>query len=306
MKKLRNDVCTFEEVAVLNKLVLEKNKERTGETPFIYEFKKKFFDYLNEGSHCTIEDFMKLMQEYTKIFQSDVTSKYDFSKFKHIVDVGGNDGTFLVKILQNTPSHVHGTVYDLPEVAKKAAEKVAKHNLSGRCKIIDGSFLESVPEEGDCYILKYILNDWNDKNCVSILRNISKQMKADSKLLIIQQIDSEEGDIDVVAFDYIMLLLFGGCSRKLSQFESLLSNANLKLSRLISLGKYKYSMLEAVKELNEFNDCEKQLPNSKAADFFDNSLRTGESPISQEFGLHFFDYLNKGPHYNIQDFMKYG
>ncbi|RWR99385.1 hypothetical protein B4U79_18794 [Dinothrombium tinctorium] len=132
------------------------------------------------------------MKEYKKLFQRNVTSKYDFSKFKHIVDVGGNDGTFLVEILQNTPSHVHGTVYDLPEVAKKAAENVAKHNLSGRCKTIGGNFFESVPEEGDCYILKYILNDWNDENCVSILRNISKQMKAYSKLLIIQQIDSEE------------------------------------------------------------------------------------------------------------------
>ncbi|RWS00641.1 hypothetical protein B4U79_18646 [Dinothrombium tinctorium] len=73
------------------------------------------------------------------MFRGNETSMYDFSKFKHIVDVGGNDGTFLIEILQNTPAHVHGTVFDLPNVVIKADENIAKHNLSDRCKTIDAT-----------------------------------------------------------------------------------------------------------------------------------------------------------------------
>ncbi|RWR98658.1 methyltransferase-like protein [Dinothrombium tinctorium] len=84
------------------------------------------------------------MKEYTRIFRGNVTSKYDFSQFKHIVDVGGNIGALLIEILQNTPNHVHGTVFDQQEVVLKAAENIAKHNLSDRCKTVGGNFLESL------------------------------------------------------------------------------------------------------------------------------------------------------------------
>ncbi|RWS06194.1 methyltransferase-like protein, partial [Dinothrombium tinctorium] len=50
--------------------------------------------------------------EYTNARKARVIDKYDFSKFKHIVDVGGGNGAFLIEIMQNTPDHVHGTVFD--------------------------------------------------------------------------------------------------------------------------------------------------------------------------------------------------
>ncbi|RWR99680.1 O-methyltransferase: family 2-like protein [Dinothrombium tinctorium] len=97
------------------------------------------------------------------MFGGDVTSKYDFSKFKHIVDVGGNNGDLLIEILQNTPAHVHGTVFEQPQVAIIAAENIAEHKLSDRCKAVGGNFFESVPAGGDCYLLKFVLSDWNDE-----------------------------------------------------------------------------------------------------------------------------------------------
>ncbi|RWR99359.1 SAM-dependent methyltransferase-like protein, partial [Dinothrombium tinctorium] len=82
---------------------------KTGEIAFNHKFGKSYYEFLNDDSVYDNVDLMKFMQDYTKIIQGKVSSHYDFSKFKHIVDVGGNNGSFLIEILHNTPAYVHGT-----------------------------------------------------------------------------------------------------------------------------------------------------------------------------------------------------
>ncbi|RWS05723.1 hydroxyneurosporene methyltransferase-like protein [Dinothrombium tinctorium] len=179
------------------------------------------------------------------IGKSILHEKYDFSKFKNIVDVGGSDGCLLIDILKNTPTYVHGTVFDQPSLMEKAKANIAEHKLSDRCKAIGGNFLESVPVEGDCYFLKDVICDWDDEICVKIFRNIKKSMKNESKILLFEAIDVEQSDLNLITLDYSIWIYSGGKVRNLSEYKNLLEQAGLKFVQLIGVGEFKYSLIEA-------------------------------------------------------------
>jgi O-methyltransferase domain len=49
-------------------------------------------------------------------------------------------------------------------------------------------FFRRVPSGGDAYILKWIVHDWNDEQCVAILRNCRKAASPASKLLTVEAV----------------------------------------------------------------------------------------------------------------------
>ena len=46
-----------------------------------------------------------------------------------------------------------GMLFDLPHVTEKAKQKITAAGLSGRCEVVAGDALVSVPSGGDGYIL---------------------------------------------------------------------------------------------------------------------------------------------------------
>jgi len=62
-------------------------------------------------------------------------------------------------------------LFDLPHVASRAPSLLREHGVEDRVRIETGSFLETVPTRADAIIMKHIIHDWNDDDCVTILRN---------------------------------------------------------------------------------------------------------------------------------------
>ncbi len=48
-------------------------------------------------------------------------------------------------------------------------------------------FFESVPN-GDAYLLKFIIHDWNDEQCRTILRNCREAISGNGKILAIENV----------------------------------------------------------------------------------------------------------------------
>jgi hypothetical protein len=59
-----------------------------------------------------------------------------------------------------------------PQGIRQALEA---NGLSGRAEAIGGDFFVDVPE-GDIYLLKQILHDWNDDQCRTILANCARRL----------------------------------------------------------------------------------------------------------------------------------
>jgi hypothetical protein len=116
------------------------------------------------------------------------------------------------------------------------------------CSFSGDFFEDIVPKNADVYILRQILHDWHDEDCVRILRNIHAAMHAGSRLLIIDTVIFGPKD-PLFAFkadsDIDMMVWTGGKERSRGEFSSILSQAGFKLLRIIQLRSLK-SIIEAV------------------------------------------------------------
>jgi hypothetical protein len=70
-----------------------------------------------------------------------VIRAYDFSPFRHIVDVGGGQGLMLAAILFAHPL-LRGTLFDQPDVVAGAKALLMQRGVIDRCHIVGGSFFE--------------------------------------------------------------------------------------------------------------------------------------------------------------------
>lgn len=174
-----------------------------------------------------------------------LVSGIDFSRFKTIVDIGGNRGTFLSKILQNYPTIEHGIVFDLPEVInqnKNGEDFLLNEIDKKRWSFIEGDVFDSstIPL-ADAYILKYVLHDFNDEKSLQILSSIRKanENKKNSSLITIFLVELVILPYDVItnwqshAVDMAMATLFENSrERTEDEYKQLLSKSGFQFTKL--------------------------------------------------------------------------
>jgi predicted O-methyltransferase YrrM len=205
---------------------------RTGETAFQRVHGMDFFEYNRQHP----EDqalFDQLMTSQTRPVARAVAGKYDFTSMASIIDVGGGQGVSAIEILTVHP-HLKGAVFDQPAVAANAAAAIAEAGLSQRCEAIGGDFFASVPDGHDAYVLKYILHDWNDAECVAILGSCRRAMGAGGRLLVVEAIMSAGNEPSFgKTQDINMLINVGGSERTEAEYRALYKAAGFELTRSI-------------------------------------------------------------------------
>ncbi|RWS24792.1 hypothetical protein B4U80_13170 [Leptotrombidium deliense] len=218
---------------------------RTGEPAFDHIYGMSFFEYLNQNRKLR-EIFDDTMDEYAKLANTSMlVSGYDYTVFNHIVDVGGGNGKFLIEILEQTPN-AKGTVLEIQSVIEATKKAIEESNLQDRCTTFVGSFFDVIPPNGDCYILRNCLHDWNDEKALKILVNIRKQMKPGTKLLAMEMKipDGTEPHL-YKEVDMHVLAHFAGRKRTKADFESLFAQSSLKLIRFVEFKTGPMSIIEA-------------------------------------------------------------
>src|SRR5262249_11335848 len=121
-----------------------------------------------------------------------VAAAYDFSELATVIDVGGATGNLLSAILGRYP-RARGILYDLPHVGRDAPALLQARGCADRVTIEPGSFFESVPSDGDAYLLSHIIHDWAEDQCLTILGHCRRAMKPGSRLLIIEMVLPSNG-----------------------------------------------------------------------------------------------------------------
>jgi hypothetical protein len=93
--------------------------------------------------------------------------------------------------------------------------------------------LAGIPIEADLYLLKGVLQQWDDADALAILRNCRAAMTDAARLAIIERLMPEcaTDDPAAVMLDLHMMTITGGRVRSLVEFEGLLSLAKLALSK---------------------------------------------------------------------------
>ena len=205
---------------------------KTGEIAFDDFFGMDIWAYFqrNPEDAAVFNDSMSGM---TAAVNESLTTLYDFSKFKTVVDVGGGHGALITRILKSNPD-AKGVLYDAPQVVSGAEDRLNAAGLSDRCEAIGGDFFKSVPAGGDVYVMKWIIHDWDDDKAIRILKNCRTQMNPESRLIIVDCVVPESTEPHFAKFiDLNMLVMTGGKERTQNEFAKLFEAAGFKLLRVI-------------------------------------------------------------------------
>jgi hypothetical protein len=217
----------------------------TGEPATQHRFGMPWFDWL-EQNPAKGKEFHDAMTSLSAGAVVAVVAAYDFSGISKLVDVGGGHGLLLASILSKYPD-IRGVLYDAPAVVPGASEVLAAHGVADRCETVGGDFLRSVPGGGDAYILKHIIHDWSDEECVTILSHCRAGMKGGGKVLIVEMVVPDPNVHAISKFlDLEMLLFLTGRERTESEYRDLLERAGFELARIVPTPS-PYSVIEGVK-----------------------------------------------------------
>jgi hypothetical protein len=196
---------------------------RTGASGPQHAFGTDVFTWFQAAENKTEwEIFNAAMTSFSMGTAHAVVTSVDFSAFKVIIDVGGGHGYLLNTILATAPG-AQGTVYDLPGVVSGAPPM-------DRIDFVGGDFFKGVPAGGDCYVLKHIIHDWSDAQCVTILSNIRRAMAANGRVFVIEAVMPESPDAHPAKFMDVNMLAMteGGCERTEKEYAALFRKAGLK------------------------------------------------------------------------------
>jgi hypothetical protein len=157
-----------------------------------------------------------------------VLAAYDFGRFGTVVDVGGGNGALLAALLAAHP-HLRGILFDQPHVVSGAPPVLEAAQVVDRCEIVGGSFFSSVPEGGDAYVLKSIIHDWEDEECVAILRSCRSAMSEEAAVLVIERdLGAPNENPAAKLSDLNMFVMPGGRERTLDEYATLFERAGLR------------------------------------------------------------------------------
>jgi hypothetical protein len=206
---------------------------KTGKPSFDKVHGKSSFDYFwsNEKAGKVFNDAMTSNSAFSSVA---VVNAYDFSSVSTLVDVGGGHGFLLASILAKF-GKVKGILYDMPAIVAEAEKLLKEHGVTERCETIGGDFFKSVPAGGDAYIMKHIIHDWNDEQCITILQNCREAMTEGGKVLVVEMVIPEGNEPSPAKFlDLQMLQYLPGCERTEKEYSELFDKARLKLTRIVS------------------------------------------------------------------------
>ena len=156
--------------------------------------------------------------------------------FQRLWNWAAGYGTLLRAILKTSPKQ-RGILFDLPAVAERAEEYVRADGLADRCEVMCGDFFGVLPRDGDAYILKNVIHDWDDGQSTAILRNVAQSMAAGGTVALVEMVvPPESGDPwseIIFGSDLNMLVNTGGHERSEAEYQRLFEAAGLELTRVV-------------------------------------------------------------------------
>ena len=248
-QSLRNFVLFFGSPWIWRLFQHLPESTRTGASGASIALGKNFFQYVE--SHPELRDsFQRAMAASAGLNAAMLATQFDFKACFRICDMGGGTGTSLRAILSHN-AHLMGVLYDLPGVIELAEKEMDKSELGVRMALCAGNFFESAPEGCDLYLFQAVLHDWNDEECVQILRTLRHRAPTSRVLVVESLIPEGRGyDFSKLVDVWVLLATGGGRERTLRECDDLFRRAGYRTKNSFSL-----PTLFTVMELEPGTEC---------------------------------------------------
>lgn len=206
----------------------------TGHPAFEQIYGLPLFDFLSQNAEaCQV--FQEAMAGYSSQVAAAVVAAYNFSRFHHLVDVGGGFGNVTIPLLKKYP-RLRATLFDVPSVIDQARNSVSLEGLEDRCELVGGSFFEQVPPGADAYLINCVLHDWSDEKCLLLLQTCRRAMPVQATLLLAEQVLPPDRSYHLGKITDMEMGVFfpGGRERTLDEYRTLCKQAGFRFVRSIA------------------------------------------------------------------------
>ncbi len=191
------------------------------------------------------EVFFQGMRSMSDLEVGPVVEAYDFSEFATVVDVVGGAGGLLARILDQAP-RARGVLFDSKFATANAQAVFEAASVADRYTVTHGGHFDPLPDGANAYILKHILHDFAEEQCLALLRNVREAIAPDGKLLVIEYVLTNDNERHLGnLIDLWLLLLLGAQERTLAQYTGLLARAGFQVQRAVPTSS-PVSVIEAI------------------------------------------------------------
>jgi hypothetical protein len=170
--------------------------------------------------------FMDAMFSASYMASCEHAERFDFSKHKHIVDLGGASGAFFAAVLTKHPN-IRGTIFDLPPVEKPARECMERFGLSSQFDFRAGDFFKDpLPDDADMFVLGHILHDWTTEQGTALLKKAYDALPQGGAVFIAEMLldEGKMGPPGASFMDLNMLVATTGKERTAAEYEAWLKS----------------------------------------------------------------------------------
>ena len=191
----------------------------------LYKDPVKLQEFMDAMSGIQMGNFMALV------------NKFDFSKYKTLLDVGGADGWLSIQVCLRHPE-IQCITFDLPPVEPLAKRKIAQFNLSDRIKAASGDFLNDRFSEADIIAMGNILHGMNEDTKKVLVNKVYDSLPEGGALMAIENIiDNERKQNTFGLLMSLNMLIENGDAfdYTFSDFERWTDEAGFKRAELLPL-----------------------------------------------------------------------
>jgi hypothetical protein len=204
---------------------------RTGEPAFPKIFGEDAWAY--RSRHPEISAIFDTMATVMSKQEAGVIlSHLDLSNVGQIIDVGGGKGELIADILSHQ-TNLRGVLFDQPHVVAGADEVLQAAGVADRCRIEPGDFFIEVPKDGDMYLLKAVIHNWNNEAAIAILRNCRQAMSSHARMVLVESVFDPARPTVGNLMDLHMLVIHGGQERTPAEFGALLDASGFRLRNIL-------------------------------------------------------------------------
>ncbi|KAJ3691215.1 hypothetical protein LUZ61_020379 [Rhynchospora tenuis] len=166
-----------------------------------------------------------------------------FDGINNLVDVGGGTGS-TVKIIADSFPDLRCTVFDLPHVVDNSLN-------NDSISVVGGDMFDKIPP-ADAILLKTVLHDWSDEDCVRILKKCKEAIDStinNGKVIVVEIVldaetdDSKETETKLI-YNLCLMFQFGGKERTKKEWHDLILGAGYSDYKIYPARMPLYSVIE--------------------------------------------------------------
>jgi cyclopropane fatty-acyl-phospholipid synthase-like methyltransferase len=174
------------EEALLTGKPQNESKNADGNMSFfsdLYKDPTKLQEFMDAMSGIQLGNFMILAK------------KFDFSKYKTLLDIGGADGLLSIQVCLNH-SNIHCSTFDLPPVAPLAKKRIEQFNLSDRITVLGGDFTKDDIPSAEVITMGNIIHGVDEENKQSVINKVYTALPEGGVLITIENIIDDERKVN--------------------------------------------------------------------------------------------------------------